>query len=55
MQYSSLGGIFDSKNPGRAEHETPKTRIQTGLDLSGGARALIKPVNATISASDING
>lgn len=27
----------------------PKTKIKTGLDLSGGARALIRPENATLS------
>src|SRR3989338_8050543 len=27
----------------------PMTKIKTGLDLSGGARALVKPVNATLS------
>src|SRR3989338_9110185 len=34
--------------------EIPKTTIKTGLDLSGGSRALVKPVNVTLSSSDIN-
>jgi len=34
--------------------EVPKTKIKTGLDLSGGARALIKPENFTISTEGIN-
>lgn len=32
----------------------PRTRIKTGLDLSGGARALIKAANFSISESEIN-
>ena len=34
--------------------ELPKSTIKTGLDLSGGSRALVKPVNVTLSSSDIN-
>ena len=34
--------------------EIPKTKIKTGLDLSGGARALIKPLNVSLSQSEIN-
>ncbi len=34
--------------------EIPKTKIKTGLDLSGGARALVKPANVTnFSSSDM--
>jgi len=33
--------------------DIPKTRIKTGLDLSGGARALIKPENISLSDSQI--
>ncbi len=33
--------------------EVPKTKITTGLDLSGGARALIRPVNLSLSASNL--
>jgi len=34
--------------------EIPKTKLKTGLDLSGGARALVKPQNVTLSASELN-
>ncbi len=32
----------------------PMTKIKTGLDLSGGARALVKPVNASLSSSQLD-
>src|SRR3989344_1634523 len=32
----------------------PKTHLKTGLDLSGGARALIKPSNVTLTDSELN-
>jgi len=32
----------------------PKTKIKTGLDLSGGARALIKPLNVSLSDSEVS-
>lgn len=32
----------------------PKSNIKTGLDLSGGARALVKPVNGTLSDSEMS-
>ena len=32
----------------------PKSKIKTGLDLSGGARALIKPANISLSSSELN-
>jgi len=34
--------------------EIPKTKIKTGLDLSGGSRALIKPENISLSSSEIS-
>ncbi|MEK6848598.1 MAG: hypothetical protein AABX65_03115, partial [Nanoarchaeota archaeon] len=34
--------------------DMPNTKIKTGLDLSGGARALIKPINVSLSSSEIN-
>ena len=34
--------------------DIPKTNLKTGLDLSGGARALVKPENVSVSASDIS-
>ena len=32
----------------------PGTKLKTGLDLSGGARALVRPANFSISSSEIN-
>ena len=34
--------------------DIPKSNLKTGLDLSGGARALVKPVNITLSTSGIS-
>lgn len=34
--------------------EVPKSNIKTGLDLSGGARAIIRPVNVTLSQSQMS-
>lgn len=34
--------------------EIPRTNIKTGLDLSGGARALIKPVGITLTDTEMN-
>ena len=34
--------------------ELPKTKLKTGLDLSGGARALVKPVNISLSSSELS-
>ncbi|VVB80250.1 Protein-export membrane protein SecD [uncultured archaeon] len=31
----------------------PRTNLQTGLDLSGGARAIVKPANVTLSSSEM--
>lgn len=32
----------------------PKTNLKTGLDLSGGARAMVKPVNITLSSAEMS-
>jgi len=32
----------------------PKTNVKTGLDLSGGARALVKPANISISSQELS-
>ena len=32
----------------------PKTNLKTGLDLSGGSRAILKPVNASLTQNDID-
>jgi preprotein translocase subunit SecD len=45
--------ILTDKEPQITIGNIPKTKIKTGLDLSGGARALIKPVNVTLSDSEI--
>lgn len=34
--------------------KVPKSNIKTGLDLSGGARALVKPVNGTLSDLEVS-
>lgn len=34
--------------------ETPNSNIKTGLDLQGGARALIKPANITLTQDELN-
>lgn len=34
--------------------QTPRTHITTGLDLSGGARAIIQPVNVTLNEQEMN-
>lgn len=33
--------------------DVPKSRLKLGLDLSGGARALVKPINASLSATQV--
>lgn len=32
----------------------PRTNLQTGLDLSGGARAMVNPVNVTLSSAEMS-
>ncbi|MEI6732259.1 MAG: hypothetical protein WCK90_06300, partial [archaeon] len=44
--------VLANSTPGITVVDVPKTKIQTGLDLQGGARALIQP-NATISDSQL--
>src|SRR3989338_11382446 len=46
--------LFIDKAPEITVENIPRTRLRTGLDLSGGARALVKPVNATLSAADVD-
>ncbi len=46
--------IFLSDNPNAITvKEIPRSKIKTGLDLSGGARALVKPENISISDAQI--
>ena len=46
--------IFTDKPIDMTIGSVPRTKIKTGLDLSGGARALVKPVNASLSALEIS-
>ncbi len=46
--------LFTDKHPEITVGKIPRTKIKTGLDLSGGARALVKPVNVSLSTSEIN-
>lgn len=47
--------IFLTKEiPDIVVSDAPKTKIKTGLDLSGGARALVKPINVTLTDSQMN-
>ena len=45
--------LFTDKAPEIAVSDTPKTKIKTGLDLSGGARTLVKP-EKSLSSSEMN-
>lgn len=45
--------LFTNKPPEIVVAEISKTKIKTGLDLSGGARALVKPVNVSLSTQEI--
>src|SRR3989338_6585234 len=47
--------IFLAKDPpALAIGETPKSKIKTGLDLSGGARAVVRAENRSISDAEIS-
>ncbi len=46
--------VLTNQTPNIIVSNVPKTNLKTGLDLSGGARAILKPVNATLSQNDIN-
>ncbi|RKX82077.1 MAG: hypothetical protein DRP57_10635 [Spirochaetes bacterium] len=45
--------LFSNNTPKITVSLIPKTNIKTGLDLSGGARALVKAKNKTLSSSEI--
>ncbi|MDD5193720.1 MAG: hypothetical protein PHF67_03990 [Candidatus Nanoarchaeia archaeon] len=45
--------LYDNQPPEMNVENIPKTKIKTGLDLSGGARALVKP-EIKVSQSEIN-
>ncbi len=46
--------LFSKEAPEITVANIPKTNIKTGLDLSGGSRALVKAQNQTLSSSEIN-
>jgi len=45
--------LFIDQNPQMTVKDIPKTRIKTGLDLSGGARALLKAEDRELSPSEL--
>ena len=45
--------LFDNEPPAITVGEIPQSRIKTGLDLSGGARALVKAENKSLSANEV--
>ncbi|MEK6906421.1 MAG: hypothetical protein AABW81_02255 [Nanoarchaeota archaeon] len=46
--------IFTNKSLGITVSNIPKTNLKTGLDLSGGARAIINPVNVSLSKNEMD-
>jgi preprotein translocase subunit SecD len=46
--------VFTNETPSFIVSNIPKTNLKTGLDLSGGARAILRPVNVTLSQNDID-
>ena len=46
--------LFTDKFSGIIVSEIPKTKIKTGLDLSGGTRALVKAKDKSLSTSELN-
>jgi len=46
--------LFSNKAPEITVSEIPKTNIKTGLDLSGGARALVKAKDKELSVSELS-
>ena len=46
--------FLTNQTPQITVDKIPKTNIQTGLDLRGGARALVSPVNATLDDSQFD-
>jgi len=45
--------IFSNQSPRITVSNIPKSNIKTGLDISGGSRALVKAQNKTLSSSEI--
>ena len=46
--------FFTNETPAITVGEIPRTRIKTGLDLSGGARALLSPANVSLNIDQTN-
>ena len=46
--------LFTDEAPRMVVSDIPRTKLKTGLDLSGGARALVKAENKTLSSSELN-
>lgn len=46
--------ILADKAPQMTVSDLPKTNLKTGLDLSGGARALVRPANVTITSEELD-
>jgi len=46
--------LFTDQAPEISVKDIPKTRIKTGLDLSGGARALVKAKDKDLTSSELN-
>jgi len=46
--------LFTNKAPEIIIADIPKTKLKTGLDLSGGARALVKAENKSLNAAELN-
>ncbi|MEK6811964.1 MAG: hypothetical protein AABX76_00205 [Nanoarchaeota archaeon] len=46
--------VLANQTPNIVVSNVPKTNLKTGLDLGGGARAVLKPINTTLSQNDMN-
>lgn len=46
--------LYTNEIPKITVSDIPKTKIKTGLDLSGGARALVKAKNRSLTAEELN-
>jgi len=56
LQIQTTTGNFiflTNETPALSVSSISKTNLKTGLDLSGGARAMIRPVNLTLSSSEM--
>ncbi len=45
--------LFTNQSPKMSIDTIPSSKIKTGLDLSGGARAIVKPSNVSVSSSQM--